>query len=129
MRKQTSHAFVNEFLVYSLVALCFSGSIGLGTVWMRHQISIVANENRVLESRIADIQRLQQEKSSEIASEADPAVLRQRNDDWHLGLVPAAAAQVQRVVENPVDHLNAKQGRELLDKSSPRVSFSIALGR
>lgn len=129
MRKQTSHAFVNEFLVYSLVALCFSGSIGLGTVWMRHQISIVANANRALESQIADIQRHMQEKGAEIASEQDPAALERRNVEWHLGLQPAAAGQVQRVVENPVDHLNAKQGSIPFEKGSPRVSFSIALGR
>jgi type II secretory pathway component PulJ len=129
MRKQTSHAFVNEFLVYSLVALCFSGSIGLGTVWMRHQISIVANANRALESQIADLQRHLQERDAEIASEQDPAALERRNQEWRLGLQPAAASQVQRVTENPVDHLNAKQGRELFEKGSPRVSFSIALGR
>ena len=36
MKKTDTHAFVNQLLVYTLVMICFSGSIGLGTVWLRH---------------------------------------------------------------------------------------------
>jgi hypothetical protein len=37
---------VNQFMVYALVAICGSASIGLGTVWMRHQISIGGNDEQ-----------------------------------------------------------------------------------
>lgn len=129
MRKRTSHAFVNEFLVYSLVALCFSGSIGLGTVWMRHQISIVANANKTLDLQIADIERHIEETGTAIATEQDAAVLEKRNIDWHLGYQPASPAQVQRVAQDPIEHLAAKLNQDLFDRGTPKVSFRVALGR
>ena len=57
MNKKDTHAFVNQLLVYTLVMICFSGSIGLGTVWLRHQISITANNTKRLEQRIVESER------------------------------------------------------------------------
>lgn len=121
MRKSSSHAFVNEFLVYSLVALCFGGSIGLGTVWMRHQISVTANASRMLEVQIANVERQIQATDSQIQAQAAPAVLSQRNNDWHLGLVPAV--QVVLVSEKPEDHLARKQQTERFDRTAPRITL------
>lgn len=129
MRKRTNNAFVNEFLVYSLVALFVSGSVGLATVWMRHQISVVANANKLLEAKITELERHVEDTRTAIATEQDPAVLSKRNIDWNLGLQPLSATQVLRVSENPVDHLMLKQGRQLLDQGIPRVNFSVALQR
>ena len=35
MNKSDTHAFVNQLLVYTLVMICFTGSVGLSTVWFR----------------------------------------------------------------------------------------------
>jgi hypothetical protein len=64
---------------------------------MRHQISVAANANKVLEAQIADLERRIEETDAAISSEQDPAVLNRRNTDWHLGLVPPGETQVRRI--------------------------------
>jgi hypothetical protein len=122
-----SRAFVNSFTVYALVAICTSASIGLGTVWMRHQISLVANENKVLEASIADLDRRIEETDAAIAAEQDPAVLARRNTEWNLGLVAPAETQVRRVSEDPVMRLAALHNRQLFGEGPATVSLPVAL--
>jgi len=44
-------------LVCLLVTVGCGGSIGLGTVWMRHQISLTANSNRFLATHLTEVER------------------------------------------------------------------------
>ncbi|MGA2017906.1 MAG: hypothetical protein ABSH26_13230 [Opitutaceae bacterium] len=120
-------AFVNQLMVYALVAICGTGSIGLGTVWMRHQISIAANANKVLEASIADLERRIEETDAAIAAEQDPAVLIRRNADWRLGLVPPGETQVRRISEDPVTRLAAIHNRTLFGEGPATVSIRVAL--
>ena len=71
MKASAAHAFVNQVLVYSLVAIGAGGSIGLGSVWMRHQISLSANASRAIEARIAEVERHAEEIRTAIAQEQD----------------------------------------------------------
>jgi hypothetical protein len=122
LNRHGSPAFVNQLLVYVLVAICGTGSLGLGTVWLRHQISLAANANKVLQSRLAEIQRRLDELGVEVAAEQDPAVLTQRNAAWHLGLTAPADAQVRRVTVDPVLRLAALHNRALFGER-PMISF------
>ena len=79
MKKNNSQAFVNQLLVYTLVMICFSGSIGLGTVWLRHQISLTANNTKQLEQRIAESERHLAELNTQITAEQSIDVLARRN--------------------------------------------------
>jgi hypothetical protein len=126
-RQTGSRAFVNQFMVYALVAICGSASIGLGTVWMRHQISLVANENKVLEASIADVERRIEETGAAIAAEQDPSVLNRKNVEWGLGLVPPGETQVRRVTEDPVARLAAIQNRRLFGEGRATISLQVAL--
>jgi len=126
-RQTGSRAFVNQFMVYALVAICGSASIGLGTVWMRHQISLVANENKVLEASIADVGRRIEETGAAIAAEQDPTVLNRKNVEWRLGLVPPGETQVRRVAEDPVARLAAIQNRRLFGEGQATISLKVAL--
>ena len=128
-RKASSQAFVNQFMVYALVAICTSASIGIGTVWMRHQISLAANENKVLEASIADVERRIEETDASISAEQDPAVLNRRNTEWQLGLVPPGETQVRRISEDPVMRLAAMHNRRLFGDGPATVSLSVALAR
>jgi hypothetical protein len=127
MRRNRPHAFVNQILACSLVAICLSGSIGLGTVWMRHQISIAANANRLLEARIADVERRAEEVSAATAAERDPAALGRRNTEWHLGLVAPEETRTQRITEDPLRHLAANHNP--FGDGSTAVTFRLALGQ
>jgi hypothetical protein len=125
--KMGARAFVNQFMVYTLVAICGSASVGLGTVWMRHQISVAANANKILEASIGDLNRRIEETEAAIAAEQDPAVLNRRNTDWQLGLVPPDETQVRHISEDPVTRLAAIHNRTLFGEGPAAVSFRIAL--
>jgi hypothetical protein len=126
MKTPDTHAFVNQFLVWLLVTLSVSGSIGVGTVWFRHQISATANANRLREARLADLQRRIDETTTLIAGEQITSVLQARNALWRLGLVPATDAQVVRVSEDPMLRLARRNNLELLSDRAAQVSFRVA---
>jgi hypothetical protein len=125
--RMDSRAFVNQFMVYTLVAICGSTSIGLGMVWIRHQISVAANANKVLVASIDDLQRRIEETDAAIASEQDPEVLNRRNTEWQLGLVPPGETQIRHVAEDPVTRLAALHNRNLFGEEPATVSIRIAL--
>ena len=72
--KKNSHAFVNQLVVCLLVTMTFGGSIGLGTVWMRHQISVTANTNRQLAAKIDDVERRIEEMTTVLETEKRPVL-------------------------------------------------------
>jgi len=123
--KISNHAFVNQLLVYTLVMICFSGSIGLGTVWMRHQISLTANATKVLDARIAELDRRLDETKTLLEAEQDPEVLKQRNVAWHLGLVQPTPDQIVRLPGDPVMRLAAKHNRGLFNDGATPVTVSL----
>jgi hypothetical protein len=129
MNFSTSHGFVNQLLVYTLVMIGTSGSIGLGTVWMRHQISVTANANRQLDARLAEVERHLAEVTTAAETERDTTVLMRRNTEWRLGLVPPNPAQIVHVTEDPVMRLAAKRNRGLFGDGPLTVKLPIAYQR
>ena len=128
MKKTDTSAFANQLLVCLLVTLCFGGSIGLGTVWMRHQISVTANHNRELLARIASLDRRIAETTTAIEGEEGSEVLRRRNVEWHLGLAPASDLQVVRVTEDDMNRHATMRNRDFFkDTAAPAVTFTVAL--
>jgi len=123
--KISNHAFVNQLLVYTLVMICFSGTIGLGTVWIRHQISLTANATKVLDAQIAECDRRINETKAVLEAEQDTAVLKQRNAQWHLGLVPPTPEQIVRLPGDPVMRLAQKHNRGLLNDSATPVTVNL----
>ena len=126
MKTTDTHAFVNQFLVWLLVTFTCTGSLGLGVVWMRHQISATANANRKLEARIDDIKRHIDETATKIEGEQSSDVLRRRNAEWHLGLAPRAETQLVHVTEDPVLRLAQRANRDLFTDRAAAVSFQLA---
>ncbi len=118
-----NHAFVSQFVIFTLVTICFGGSVGLGTVWMRHQISLTANANKALESRLAELKRHLAETATAIETQQSPAVLMQRNASMNLGLV---SPTVIGVPENPTQRLAGKTSRAQLDDRAVPIAFRLA---
>jgi len=128
MKTSDTHAFANQLLICLLVTLSVSGSIGVGAVWLRHQISVTANNNRRLEALIATAQRHIDETSTAIEGEESSEALRRRNTEFHLGLVPASDAQVVRVTSEDMSRRAALRNRDFYtDGIAPAVSFRVAL--
>ena len=125
MNPKNTHAFVNQLLVYTLVMICFSGSIGLGTVWLRHQISITANNTKQLEQRIVEAERHLSELNTQVTAEQSIDVLARRNTEWKLGLVLPKEPQVVRVGESPERRLAARNNAEVF-ASETVVAATVA---
>ncbi len=129
MKTASSQGFVNQLLVYTLVMIGFTGSIGLGTVWMRHQISVTANATKQLAARIADLERRLAETTTAEETERDPNVLLERNAQWHLGLVAPTQGQIVRVPGDPAQRLASKRNRGLFSDRAAAISIPLALRR
>jgi hypothetical protein len=122
MNTTDRHAFVNQLLVYTLVMICFTGSIGLGTVWLRNQIAQTANSVKSFENHRSEVERRLAETTTIIAAEQSPDVLIRRNAEWRLGLVsPDFRTQYVRVSENPEERLRAKNYRDVFKAESATV--------
>jgi len=124
MNSSSRSAFANHLLIYTLMAIGFSGSIGVGTVWMQHQISLVAKANKAIEARLKDYERQSEQATTEIAEEQDVSVLLARNVQWKLGLVPPVKEAVQQVTEDAVRHLVSKHNREMFSEANSSNSIA-----
>ncbi len=125
--KNNSSAFVHQIVLCVLVTFAVAGSTGLGTVWMRHQISTTANANRLLAGELARIERLIDEKKTIIETEQAPDKLRALNASMRLGLVPMNEVHVEHVTENTADRLAQRAGREWIspDRAAPQPAVFI----
>jgi hypothetical protein len=125
--KKNSHAFVNHVILGLLVTIGFGGTVGLGTVWMRHQISTTANANRVLAAEYTRIERLIDEKKTIIETEQSPDKLRTLNTAMNLGLVDMTQIQVVHVTENTTDRIAARiyDVRDT-DRAPVPIRFTVA---
>lgn len=129
MKKSTNQAFVNKLVVYTLVMLCTSGSAGLGAVWLRHQMSVTAEQIRQHEASIDLVKRRLDETEAAIASEQSPKRLEQRNQEWRLGLVAPKELQVCRVNEDVELRLATKRNQGLLTDGKALIIFRPEGGR
>lgn len=124
--KQNSQAFVNQIVVCLLVTICLGGSVGLGTVYMRHQISSTANVNRQLSAEIAELRRLISEKTAVIESEQHPELLRGLNNRMRLGLVPMNEVPLYNVTEDPVRRMAERANAGVFTDGPPPITFKLA---
>lgn len=128
MNKTETHGFVNQLLVFTLVMICFSGSIGLGTVWMRQQMAQTANSIKQLESRSQAVERHLAETNALVAAESSEVVIRRKNTEWNIGLVPPTEPQIVRVTEPVEDRLARKRHDELFAQDPVVKPVRFALG-
>jgi hypothetical protein len=109
MNNSASSAFINQLLVYTLGMLVFTGSIGFGTVWLRHEISMAANRNKNLQSHLDEVQRHLDQVTAEIAAVQTPDALIRLNSSLRLGLDTPRQEQIVYVTANPELHLAAER--------------------
>lgn len=113
MRTHDTHAFVNQILICLLVTFSFGGTIGLGTVWLRHQNAVLARSNRSLDARIAEVRRSVTEWTAVVESEKSSDFLRRRNAEFQLGFVPANDKQITHMPEDPIQRLVRRNRGEI----------------
>ena len=127
--KKNSQAFVNQLLVCLLVSIGAGGTIGLGVVWMRHQISVTANANRLIAAKIDDVERRIEEMTTLLETEKRPEVLRQLNQEFRLGLVRIDEVPVTTAGTNPArmaQRSSRALGAGATDQAEQPISFKLA---
>ncbi|MCX6951442.1 MAG: hypothetical protein NTV51_04545 [Verrucomicrobia bacterium] len=128
MRQNNNHAFVNQLLVCLLVSFGFGGSIGVGLVWMRYQITVTAKAHRANQANLEEVKRRLDATATIVETEQGFEALTKRNNEWQLGLVPATDAQVVRVTEDPVMRLARRRDTNLFNDGFVPVTFRVAQG-
>jgi len=123
---RSPRAFVNSIVVCLIVTIGTVGGVGLGVVWMRHQISTTANQIRRLAAEKAEIDRLLTEKTAAIAGSRRPDLLRQANAQFQLGLVPMSDVPVlNESSEAAIRGLVVRSAQDLMERP-PVVSVKLA---
>ena len=121
MKPTLARTEVNRLIAMVLFLLVFSGSLGLGAVWMRGEISRTANFSRSLEGKINDVERRLDEVNAQVASAVNPDALIRQGEFMNLALVSPREIQVVRVPESPELRLAAKRNRDVFSLSNASV--------
>ena len=131
MKRKTKVAAspVNRLLLATLLLLAFAGSIGLATVWLRHQISEVAQGNKQMQQRIVEVQRRTAETNAEIAAALNPEVLLSQNSALKLGLEMPRDYQIVSVAEPVEVRLAAKRNSDRFTTTLVSTSFPLSSTR
>lgn len=115
MKPPPAPGLINRFFALILLLLIFAGSLGLGAVWARQGLSQVANRNRVLAGKLADIDRRLDEVSAQVAAAVNPDALLHQNQVMRLTLASPREVQVVRVAESPELRLAQKRNSEIFN--------------
>ena len=103
--------------------LVFTGSIGFGTVWLRHEISLAANRNKLLQADLAEVQRQIDQFTAEIAAAKNPDTLIRLNAEMRLGLVQPREEQSEHVAVDVEQRLAARRAQDLFVAEVQPVAF------
>ena len=126
MKPPPANALVSKLLALTLLLLVFAGTLGLGAVWVRQEIFQTANRSRVLQSRIADVERRLDEVNADVATALNPDALLKQNQVMRLGLIAPREQQVERVAISPELRLASKRSREIFTVAgSGAVNFQV----
>ncbi len=131
MKRKTKVAAspVNRLLLATILLLAFAGSIGLATVWLRHQISEVAQANKQMQQRIVEVQRRTAETNAEIAAALNPEVLLTQPSALRHGLEMPREHQIVSVAEPVEVRLAAKRHSDNVTTTLLSTSFPLAATR
>jgi hypothetical protein len=128
MRPPPARAFVSQLITLTLLLLVFSGSLGLGAVWVRQEISGTANRSHAIENKIADVERRLDEVNAEVATALTTSTLRQQNQVMVLGLSSPKETQIVRLEGSPELRLASKRNLDIFNASGSRLGSENASG-
>jgi hypothetical protein len=113
MKPPPTPGLINRLIALTLLLLTFTGTLGLGAVWMRQGISQTANANRALEDKISEVQRRLDHVNAEVAAAVTPDALLRQNSFMRLALACPRADQVVPVPGSAELRLAAKRNQEV----------------
>lgn len=125
MRPPPAHSLVNRLIALTLLLLVFAGSLGLGAVWFRQEISQTANRSRALEIKFADVERRLDQVNAKVAAAVNPDTLIAQNEAMRLGLAAPREPQVWRLAGSAELHLASKRTLDAFASDTARNDLSF----
>ncbi len=84
--------------------LClFLGGSGVGYVWYKNQVTILGQQKKEREVRLAELQRQNKMARAQLAELCSPIKLEARVKSLNLGLVAPPVSQIVRLMETPLE--------------------------
>ncbi|MBD5780733.1 hypothetical protein IEN85_14630 [Pelagicoccus sp. NFK12] len=114
---QTS-SILNRIIWLTFALTLFVGMFGLGTVYLRHEAAVLANENKALYANISEQKRHIAELGAVIARQTTRDQLKALNQEYGLGLRLPTERQIVHVLEDPTKRLYEKQSNTMLTAAS-----------
>ncbi|MDQ8200103.1 hypothetical protein QEH56_18210 [Pelagicoccus enzymogenes] len=114
---QTS-SILNRIIWLTFALTLFVGMFGLGTVYLRHEAAVLANENKALYANISEQKRHIAELGAVIARQTTRDQLKALNQEYGLGLRLPTERQIVHVLEDPTKRLYEKQSGTMLTAAS-----------
>jgi hypothetical protein len=119
MKPPPAPGLVNRLIALTLLLLVFTGTLGLGAVWMRQEISQTANQTRALEEKLTGVGRRLDEVNAKVAAAVNPNALLLQAKFMNLALVAPREIQVVRVTGSAELRLTAKRNFEAFRETAP----------
>lgn len=124
--KKNTQAFADPFVALIIFSVSLMGSVGIGVVWMRHQISSAAIRSQQFVAQYHELERQIMEKDAEVASAQRHDQLRKLNETHKLGMVTMSDVPVvTESSEAAVRGLVQRASLELMDRA-PTVTIKFA---
>jgi hypothetical protein len=108
-RKNESNLRVAPILLTVFLCALFAG-LGVGYVWYKNQIDVLARQIKEHELRLSALQRQNKTRRDQLATLCSPVALDARAKKLNLGLEPPALSQIIRLVDAP-DYEQAAQAQ------------------
>ena len=101
-RKNQSAAVRFGPALKALLLCLFIGGSGVGYVWQKNQIHVLAQQVKKQEDALIDLRRRNKSRSAQLTILCSPQTLEARIKQMNLGLVPTPPSQIVRFVEAPL---------------------------
>ena len=109
-RKNQSAAVRFGPAVKALLLCLFIGGSGVGYVWQKNQIHVLAREIKKEEETLGELRRRNKNRSDRLTIICSPQTLEARIKQMNLGLVLPPPGQIVRLSEAPIPALPAAVG-------------------
>lgn len=84
--------------------LClFIGGSGVGYVWYKNQVSVLGQQIKERENRLAELQRQNKMARAQLDALCSPVALDARVKKLNLGLIAPPVSQIVRLIETPLE--------------------------
>jgi hypothetical protein len=102
-RKSQSAAVRFAPALKALMLCLFIGGSGVGYVWYKNQISILGQQIKEREVRLAELQRQNKMSRAQLDALCSPIALDSLVKKLNLGLIAPPVSQIVRLVEAPLE--------------------------